>query len=315
MLALGHDERVEVTGYVPELTPYFDQARVSISPLRYGAGVKGKIVSSLQAGIPVVTTGVGNEGIALADGAEVLLGETSQDLAGAVLRLLRDPALCASLSAAGADVIRQRFSENLARKVMQSVLRMDLCRVCGQVSFDARNAVPGDGPWAGQIACDKCGATNRDEALADALLAPLHGQGANSLRAAVPELSRLRIHAIGCNGPVLEQLRQTSRFTCLDDPTEAADPEGPPSRADELDLLVRQQGPEEPAAVGAFLCDLRHVLRPGGRCVLAHSGSAGSGCADAAAALRQAGFDVSVHVARGPGDDEITVVNAMKASC
>ncbi len=315
VIALGHDERVEVTGYVPELAPYFDRARVSISPLRYGAGVKGKIVSSLQAGIPVVTTAVGNEGIALADGVEVLLGETSQDLAGAVSRLLRDPALCASLSAAGVDVIRQRFSEDVARKVMQSVLRMDLCRVCGQVSLDARNAIPGDGPWAGQVACDKCGATNWDEALADALLAPLHGRSANSLRAAMPELSRLRIHAIGCDGPVLEQLRETSRFTCLDDPAGAADPKGPPSRADELDLLVRQQGPEEPTAVGAFLRDLRHVLKPGGRCVLAHSGSAGSGYADAAAALRQAGFDVSVHVAHGPGDDEIAVVNATKASC
>ena len=49
--ALGADKRVEVTGYVPELTPYFNRARASISPLRYGARVKGKIVSSLEAGI------------------------------------------------------------------------------------------------------------------------------------------------------------------------------------------------------------------------------------------------------------------------
>src|SRR3954452_5308920 len=111
--ALDADQRVEVTGYVPELTPYFDRARVSISPLRYGAGVKGKIVSSLAAGVPVITTAVGNEGIALVGGQEVLLGETPEELSAAVLRLLRDPTLCASLSAAGVMVIRQRFSEDL----------------------------------------------------------------------------------------------------------------------------------------------------------------------------------------------------------
>ena len=299
---LGADKRVEVTGYVPELTPYFDRARVSISPLRYGAGVKGKIVSSLEAGIPVITTAVGNEGIALVDGQEVLLGETPEELAAAVLRLLHDPALCASLSAAGVKVIRERFSEDLAREVMQSVLQMDLCCVCGRVSLGARNvAEPAEGPWAVQRACDSCGASNRDEALAKVLLAPLRYNGIHSLHAAVPELSRLRIHALSLGGPVLEQLRMTTRFTYPDAPVGAGQETLGQLREGELDLLVSYRDAEQSGE--DFLREVHRILKIGSRCVLAISGPDRTKGADSAAAFREAGFDVSIQTAHGKQDD------------
>ena len=311
--ALGADKRVEVTGYVPELTPYFDRARASISPLRYGAGVKGKIVSSLEAGIPVVTTAVGNEGIALIDGREVLLGETPEELAEAVLRLLREPALCASLSAAGAVVIRERFSENVARDVMQSVLQMDLCRVCGAVSLGRRNVAEAEDDLrtrfpAEQRACDTCGATDQDEALADVMLEPLRGQGVNSLGAAVPKLSRLRIHALGCGGPVLEQLRKSMRFTCRDASYAAVASDLESLREAELDLLINHSGREQVVvAVQDFLHQAHRVLKCGGRYVLSASGSEDRGGIDWVAALREAGFDATVHQARGGMDDDNNV--------
>ncbi len=92
---------VHVTGFVPALEPYFARARLSIAPLRYGAGVKGKIVNSLQAGVPVVTTAVGNEGIGLRNGLETLLGDTPESLSAQIVRLFRDDELCAALSRAG----------------------------------------------------------------------------------------------------------------------------------------------------------------------------------------------------------------------
>ena len=149
-----------------------------------------------------MTTAVGNEGIALIDGREVLLGETPGELAETALRLLREPALCASLSAAGAMVIRERFSENVARDVMLSVLQMDLCRVCGAVSLGRRNVKEAEDDLRNGFPAEHARlrdmrATNQDEALADVMLEPLHGQGVNSLCAAVPKLSRWRIHALG----------------------------------------------------------------------------------------------------------------------
>ncbi len=101
---------VEITGYVPDLAPYYAAARMSLSPLRYGAGVKGKVVESLQAGVPVVTTPIGGEGIGLRDGVEALIGSTASEIAECAIRLFEDAGLCARLTVAGKAVVRERFS-------------------------------------------------------------------------------------------------------------------------------------------------------------------------------------------------------------
>jgi GT2 family glycosyltransferase len=118
-------ERVVVTGYVPDLTPYYDLCRLSVNPLRYGAGVKGKIVGSLRAGIPVVTTSVGNEGIGLADGLEALVGDSASELAKKIISLYRDNQKCQALADAGRSVINRRFSVAKARSIMEQILNLD----------------------------------------------------------------------------------------------------------------------------------------------------------------------------------------------
>jgi GT2 family glycosyltransferase len=118
------EDRVEVVGYVPHLEPYYQQARMSVSPLRYGAGVKGKIISSLEQGVPVVTTPVGNEGIDLKPDAEVLVGETPAEIAAHVVRLFKDTTLLHSLADAGGSIIRARFSEEKARDAFLSALHL-----------------------------------------------------------------------------------------------------------------------------------------------------------------------------------------------
>ena len=114
--------QVEVTGFVPDIAPLFNRARVSVSPLRYGAGVKGKIVASLQAGVPVVTTTVGNEGLDLVDSQDAMIADTATALADAVIALWRNPERCAALAAAGQAVLRDRYSEDAARRALQAVL-------------------------------------------------------------------------------------------------------------------------------------------------------------------------------------------------
>jgi glycosyltransferase involved in cell wall biosynthesis len=119
--ALASD-RVEVTGHVASLDPYWARARLSVAPLRFGSGVKGQIIASLEAEVPVVTTAIGNEGIGLRDGSEVLLGETPTQLADAVMSLLADAELARSLAEAGAAVLEQRFSEDRVRRDLLAAL-------------------------------------------------------------------------------------------------------------------------------------------------------------------------------------------------
>jgi hypothetical protein len=57
---------IEPVGYVPNVTPWLERARVFVAPLRRGAGMKGKVGQSLSCGLPVVTTAVGAEGMGLA---------------------------------------------------------------------------------------------------------------------------------------------------------------------------------------------------------------------------------------------------------
>jgi O-antigen biosynthesis protein len=76
---------VEVTGYVPETAPYLRAAWVSIAPLRFGAGMKGKVGEAMSFGLPVVTTSVGAEGFGLTPGEHALVADDPDEFAQAVI--------------------------------------------------------------------------------------------------------------------------------------------------------------------------------------------------------------------------------------
>jgi len=75
---------------VPDVTPYLDSHSVAMAPLRFGAGMKGKIGQALAAGLPVVTTSVGAEGMDLEDGKTALIADSPEAFAKAVVRLCTD---------------------------------------------------------------------------------------------------------------------------------------------------------------------------------------------------------------------------------
>ncbi|MCQ8239546.1 glycosyltransferase [Rhizosaccharibacter radicis] len=253
-------DRVEVTGFVPSLDPYHARARVSVSPLRYGAGVKGKIVGALQAGVPVVTTPCGNEGIQLADGVEALIGDDAPALANAVIRLMRDEALCRSMAVAGAQVVRTRFSAGRARTVLLELLGDDLCPVCGTRPRNPRPGTPGT-PWRRRISCTTCMADNEGAALADALLAPYRRHRIGSLREGLSLLGDLQVLAVGAQAPELRELAALPGFTRVDEADAATLRALPP-----LDLLIAAGGAVP--AVPGLLPDIHRALRPGGRLLL-----------------------------------------------
>ncbi len=103
--------RVEVLGFVPETTSHLRASAVSVAPLRFGAGMKGKVGEALALGIPVVSTTVGIAGMGLTPGVNVLVGDTARLFADAVIALLGDQRLRARLGAEGREIIALRYSE------------------------------------------------------------------------------------------------------------------------------------------------------------------------------------------------------------
>ncbi len=73
---------VSFHGHVPQMAPLLHACRVSLAPLRFGAGVKGKISEALAYGLPVVTTPEGAEGMYLRSGMDALISRDAEDLAG-----------------------------------------------------------------------------------------------------------------------------------------------------------------------------------------------------------------------------------------
>ncbi|RDZ26946.1 glycosyltransferase [Lysobacter silvisoli] len=120
--ALASAPGIEIHGHVPDLDPYMDGARIAVAPLRYGAGVKGKVNLSMAHGQPVVATGCAVEGMHLRDGEDALVADTPADFAAAVVRLYRDPALWQRLSENGLHNVQTHFSLDAAREVVRRVL-------------------------------------------------------------------------------------------------------------------------------------------------------------------------------------------------
>jgi glycosyltransferase involved in cell wall biosynthesis len=116
--------RVLVTGQVAAVEPYMEIARVNLAALRFGAGVKGKVVQALQLGVPVVTTPVGAEGIDIEPGHHAIVAEGASALADGVLSLFRDPARCAALSVAGTELVRRSFTRAAASEAIAKAFDM-----------------------------------------------------------------------------------------------------------------------------------------------------------------------------------------------
>ena len=122
VLALGELPGVRVHGHVPDLDPYMDGCLIGLAPLRYGAGVKGKVNLSMAHGQPVVATPAAVEGMHLRDGVDVLIGADAQGFADAVLRLYEDQLLWKTLARHGIENIERHFSFDAARRALRRVL-------------------------------------------------------------------------------------------------------------------------------------------------------------------------------------------------
>jgi len=132
----GHG--MEAVGHVPDLEPYLRRCRLSIAPLRFGAGVKGKISAAQAAGLPVVATSIAVEGMNLESGRDVVVADTAEAFADAILRLHEDEMLWARVASGGRENVARHFSAEVARSVLEGLIE------AATAPREARAAEPAD---------------------------------------------------------------------------------------------------------------------------------------------------------------------------
>jgi len=103
-------EGVRFVGFVDDVTRFYAGVDVVVAPLRWGGGIKIKVLEALACGRPVVATSVGAEGIASPGDGALLVADEPGDFASCVYRLLNDPELAGTLGDRGRELVTRRFS-------------------------------------------------------------------------------------------------------------------------------------------------------------------------------------------------------------
>jgi GT2 family glycosyltransferase/glycosyltransferase involved in cell wall biosynthesis len=117
--ALGDVDGVDFHGFVADIEPFLDGCRLALAPLRYGAGVKGKVNMSMSYGQPVIATPIAVEGMYAEIGRDVLVAADAEGFAAAIVRAYGDEALWTSLSDHGLENVRRHFSFDAARAAVR----------------------------------------------------------------------------------------------------------------------------------------------------------------------------------------------------
>jgi glycosyltransferase involved in cell wall biosynthesis len=121
---MEHDASVELSGFVPDLDSVLDFSAVMAAPMRLGSGVRNKVIEAMAAGLPVVTTRRGAEGLAVEHEREILVADEPRQFARQLVRLLRDPTLQQRLSESARDLVaRDHDNDRLAGRLERALMR------------------------------------------------------------------------------------------------------------------------------------------------------------------------------------------------
>jgi hypothetical protein len=119
----GVPDGVRIRGLVADLAPFYERAGIVISPLRFGSGLKIKLIEALAKGRPVVATPVTMQGVSDLCGPAVLETESEEGFAAAILALQRDAELRARLSAKALAIVAANFAPRAAHRDFRAWLQ------------------------------------------------------------------------------------------------------------------------------------------------------------------------------------------------
>ncbi len=121
---MERDATIEIAGFVPDLGATMDTATAMAAPLRLGSGVRNKAIEAMAAGLPVVATRLGAQGLSVAHGRELLLADGAESFARELVHILRDHRLQEALSAAGRDLVaRDHDNDRLGKRLERALMR------------------------------------------------------------------------------------------------------------------------------------------------------------------------------------------------
>ena len=113
---------VHVTGGVPDVRPYLAQAGIFVCPLRYGTGVKNKILAALAMQKPVVATERSLDGLEIRANEHLLVGDEPAEFAAKVVQLMEDPVKAQQLAGSGRAFVQERYSWESSARALEDVL-------------------------------------------------------------------------------------------------------------------------------------------------------------------------------------------------
>ncbi len=119
---------VIITGFVPELKPWFEQTRVFVSPLRFGAGAKGKLLAAMAHGVPTVATAISAEGMPFIDGENIFLADDAFSIANTVTKIYNLPSQeWNELSKNCAENITKNFNFEYGKNCLEAGIKQSMC--------------------------------------------------------------------------------------------------------------------------------------------------------------------------------------------
>ena len=113
---------VTVTGKVADMRPYLWGAKISVVPIRIGGGTRLKIYECMAAGLPVVSTTVGAEGLRYKNGEDILLADDPASLANACLSLLGDESARSAIARNALELVQREFSWEAVSREFEKIL-------------------------------------------------------------------------------------------------------------------------------------------------------------------------------------------------
>ena len=122
ILALGRQAGIVVTGTVDSVGPYYDSALAAVVPLRVGSGTRLKVLEAMAAGVPVISTSLGAEGLAVTDGKHLILADTPLEFAAAISRVASDDVEWRQIALAGRELAASRYDLVRDRRIFMRIL-------------------------------------------------------------------------------------------------------------------------------------------------------------------------------------------------
>ena len=145
--ALGKKPGIQYVGFVEKLNPVLKKYRLGVAPLRYGAGIKGKVAMTMGAGIPCICTTIASEGMDLKNNEDTFIADNPYDFSEAVVKLYQNPELWQRFSNNGQKLVQRKFSEPANRadllnnleqaKALPVDLYFDYIKSCAPAAFPA----------------------------------------------------------------------------------------------------------------------------------------------------------------------------------